>query len=84
MLALCGGLPAGALYCLMRPTVLPDPGIKAYRPPRADSTFPPSVRQTRDSHTLSISAGKRDKEQVQYFFRRKVPENTYGVQVQRP
>jgi hypothetical protein len=55
IIGVCGVVPAGALYWLMRPTVLPNPGVNAYRPPKPDSTFPRIVRDTRDPHTLSIA-----------------------------
>jgi hypothetical protein len=55
IIGVCGVVPAGALYWLMRPTVLPNPGVNAYRPPKPDSTLPRIVRETRDPHTLSIA-----------------------------
>lgn len=58
IIALTAALPAGALYWLMRPTVLPNPGIASYRPPRPDPLLPLVARQTRD--VRSISAMKRE------------------------
>jgi len=55
-------LPAGALYWLMRPTILPNPGISAYRPPRPDPVLPLISRATRDTQALSIAAAKRENE----------------------
>jgi hypothetical protein len=45
IIGVCGVVPAGALYWLMRPTVLPNPGVNAYRPPKPDSTLPRIVRK---------------------------------------
>jgi hypothetical protein len=58
IIVVCGVVPAGALYWLMRPTVLPNPGVNAYRPPKPDSTLPRIVRETRDPHTLSIAVAE--------------------------
>jgi hypothetical protein len=62
VIGLSASLPAGALYLLMRPTVLPNPGISAYRPPRPDPLFPIIARHARDPYTLSIAAAKRENE----------------------
>jgi len=55
-------LPVGVLYWLMRPTLLPNPGISAYQTPRPDPAFPRVPRGVEDSHALSIAAAKRANE----------------------
>jgi hypothetical protein len=61
IIGVCGIGPAGALYWLMRPTVFPNPGVNAYRPPTPDSTLLRIVREARDPHTLSIAVAKRER-----------------------
>jgi hypothetical protein len=39
LIALTGLLPAGILYWLMRPTVIVNPGLRAYQAPRPDPLF---------------------------------------------
>ena len=39
LIALTGLLPAGVLYWLMRPTVIVNPGLRAYEAPRPDALF---------------------------------------------
>jgi hypothetical protein len=39
LISLTGLLPAVALYWLMRPTVIPNPGLSAYHAPQPDSLF---------------------------------------------
>jgi hypothetical protein len=39
LIALTALLPAGILYWLMRPTVILNPGLSAYQPPRPDPLF---------------------------------------------
>jgi hypothetical protein len=39
LISLTGLLPAGALYWLMRPTVIVNPGLRAYQAPRPDPLF---------------------------------------------
>jgi hypothetical protein len=61
-------VPLGALYWLMRPTILPNPGITAYQAPRPDPVVPRvarGVEQSRgveESYALSITAAKRENE----------------------
>jgi hypothetical protein len=62
VIGLSASLPAGVLYLLMRPTILPNPGMSAYRPPRPDPLFPIIARQARDPYALSIAAAKRENE----------------------
>src|SRR3954451_23122027 len=59
-IALTAAIPAGALYWLMRPTIVPNPGISAYRPPTPDPQVPLVARATRDPYALSIAAAKRE------------------------
>jgi hypothetical protein len=61
VIGLSASLPAGALYWLMRPTVLPNPGMSAYRPPRPDPLLPIIARHAGDP-SLSIAAAKRENE----------------------
>jgi hypothetical protein len=62
VIALSASLPMGALYWLMRPMALPNPGISAYQAPRSD----PIVRRipggVYESYALSITAAKRENE----------------------
>jgi hypothetical protein len=60
VIGLSASLPAGVLYWLMRPTILPNPGMSAYRPPRPDPLFPLIARETRDPYALSIAAAKQE------------------------
>jgi hypothetical protein len=62
VIGLSASLPAGVLYWLMRPTILPNPGTGAYRPPIPDPLFPIIARQARDPDALSIAAAKRENE----------------------
>ena len=62
VIGLSASLPAGVLYWLMRPTILPNPGMSAYRPPRPDPLFPIIARHARDPYALSIAAAKRENE----------------------
>jgi hypothetical protein len=62
IIALSAALPAGTLYWLMRPIILPNPGISAYRPPRPDPLLPLIARETGDPYALSIAAAKRENE----------------------
>jgi hypothetical protein len=55
-------VPVGALYWLMRPTILPNPGITAYQAPRPDPVVPRVVRGVEESYALSITAAKRENE----------------------
>jgi len=64
VIGLSASLPAGVLYWLMRPTVLPNPGMSAYRPPRPDPLFPIIARHARDPYAPSIAAAKRQNELV--------------------
>ena len=64
LLALTAVVPASVMYWLMRPTILPNPGISAYRPPRPDPFVTPSAKEDRDLHALSIAAAKRANEQL--------------------
>src|SRR5689334_1987934 len=50
LIALTGLLPAGALYWLMRPTVVVNPGLNAYQPPRPDPLF------ARNSHSPNYAS----------------------------
>jgi hypothetical protein len=62
VIGLSAALPAGALYWLMRPTIVPNPGISAYRTPRPDPVVPLVSRAIRDPYALSIAAAKRENE----------------------
>jgi hypothetical protein len=62
VIGLSAALPATVLYWLMRPTIVPNPGISAYRPPRPDPLLPLIPRETRDPYALSIAAAKRKNE----------------------
>jgi hypothetical protein len=62
LIALSAAIPAGALYWLMRPAILPNPGISSYRPPKPDPILPLIATETRDPHALSIAAAKRENE----------------------
>jgi len=62
VMGLCAAFPAGVLYWLMLPTIVPNPGTSSYRPPRPDPTFPLIARETRDPYALSIAAAKRANE----------------------
>jgi hypothetical protein len=90
IIGVCGVVPAGALYWLMRPTVLPNPGVNAYRPPKPDSTFPRIVRDTRDPHTLSIAVAGEGARRldlttvVQQRRQRTVRANTFQKQPSSP
>jgi hypothetical protein len=64
IIAVSAALPAGALYWLMRPTILPNPGISAYRAPRPDPLLPLIARPTTDPYALSIAAAKRENERL--------------------
>jgi len=46
-IGLGAALPVAALYWLMRPTIVPNPGISAYRPPKPDPLLPLISRATR-------------------------------------
>jgi len=39
LVSLTGLIPAGVLYWLMRPTVIVNPGLRAYHTPKPDSLF---------------------------------------------
>ena len=60
VIALSASLPVGALYWLMRPTALPNPGISAYQAPRSDPTIPRIPSSVYESYALSITAAKRE------------------------
>jgi hypothetical protein len=62
VIGLSASLPAGVLYWLMRPTILPNPGMSAYQAPRLDPLLPLIARETRDPYALSITAAKRENE----------------------
>src|SRR3954447_2581202 len=62
LIGLCAAVPIAALYWLMRPTIVPNPGISAYRSPRPDPLLPLIPRETRDFYALSIAAAKRENE----------------------
>jgi hypothetical protein len=64
-IGLSAALPAAALYWLMRPTILPNPGIGAYRPPKPDPLLSLTSTATRDLYALSIAAAKRENELLQ-------------------
>jgi len=58
-------VPVGALYWLMRPTILPNPGITAYQAPRPDPVVPRVVEESRgveEPYALSITGAKRENE----------------------
>jgi hypothetical protein len=55
-------VPVGALYWLMRPTILPNPGLTSYQAPRPDPVVPRVAGGVEESYTLSIAAAKRENE----------------------
>jgi hypothetical protein len=65
LIGLSAALPAGVLYWLMRPTIVQNPGVSAYRPPEPDPLLPLISRATRDPYALSIAAAKRENELLQ-------------------
>jgi len=64
VIALSASLPVGALYWLMRPMALPNPGISAYQAPRSDPTIPRVPSGVDESYALSITAAKRENERL--------------------
>jgi hypothetical protein len=62
VIALSASLPVGALYWLMRPIALPNPGISAYQAPRSDPIVPRVPSGVYESYALSITAAKRENE----------------------
>src|SRR3954454_17639125 len=64
LIGLSAALPAGALYWLMRPTIVRNPGVSAYRPPEPDALLSLISRATPDPHALSIAAAKRENERL--------------------
>jgi len=62
LIGLCAAVPVAALYWLMRPTIVPNPGISAYRPPKPDPLLPLISRATRDPYAMSIAVAKRENE----------------------
>jgi hypothetical protein len=62
VIGLSAALPATVLYWVMRPSIAPNPGISAYRPPRPDPLLLLIPRETRDPYALSIAAAKRENE----------------------
>jgi hypothetical protein len=62
VIGLSAALPASVLYWLMRPTIVPNPGVSAYRPPRPDPLLPLIPKETRDPYALSVAAAKRENE----------------------
>jgi hypothetical protein len=64
VIALSAGFPAGALYWLMRPMALPNPGISAYQAPRSDPTIPRVPSSVHESYALSVPAAKRENERL--------------------
>src|SRR4051812_48300520 len=62
LIGLSATLPVATLYWLMRPTVLPNPGISAYRPPKPDPLLPLPSRAARDPYASSLAAAKRENE----------------------
>jgi len=64
VIALSASLPVGALYWLMRPMALPNPGIRAYQAPRSDPIIPRVPSGVDESYALSITAAKRENERL--------------------
>jgi hypothetical protein len=62
VIGLTASLPFGALYWLMRPTILPNPGLTSYQAPRPDPVVPRVAGRVDESYTLSIAAAKRENE----------------------
>jgi hypothetical protein len=62
VIGLAASLPFGALYWLMRPTILPNPGLTSYQAPRPDPVVPRVAGGVDESYTLSIAAAKRENE----------------------
>jgi hypothetical protein len=62
VIGLTASLPFGALYWLMRPTILPNPGLTSYQAPRPDPVVPRVAGGVEESYTLSIAAAKRENE----------------------
>jgi hypothetical protein len=65
VIGLSAAPPFGALYWLMRPAILPNPGTSAYRPPKPDPLVPLISHATRDTYALSVAAAKRENELLQ-------------------
>jgi hypothetical protein len=61
-LALGTSLPVGALYWLMRPTALPNPGISTYQAPKSDPTITRGPSGAYEAYALSTTAVKRGNE----------------------
>jgi hypothetical protein len=59
-IALSASLPVGALYWLMRPMALPNPGISAYQAPKSNPTIPQGPSDVYESYALSTAAIKRE------------------------
>jgi hypothetical protein len=62
VIGLTASLPFGALYWLMRPTILANPGLTSYQAPRPDPVVPRVAGGVDESYTLSIAAAKRENE----------------------
>jgi hypothetical protein len=66
VIGLTASLPFGALYWLMRPTILPNPGLISYQASRPDPVVPRVAGGVEESYTLSIAlsiaAAKRENE----------------------
>jgi len=60
--ALSASLPVGALYWLMRPMALPNPGISTYQAPRSDPTISRGPSDVYEAYALSTTAVKRGNE----------------------
>ena len=64
LIVLTGLLPAGVLYWLMRPTVIINPGLRAYHAPGPDPLF----ARNSNTHAGPFGAAKQQSEDVRSAF----------------